>query len=949
MTPFAFVNIITTISAFFIAIFAIIKSKPIRLASILFAILNICIGLWTFGLGMTTIVHTRAQAVFWQTILYIGAIFIPVLFLHFIDNFMFKKVSKSILYIIYGASVFFLGTYFIGKFSDVGPIMSFNYYSKPGFFYPYFTAAFVLTVIYTYYIIFSSYRYLNIVQKNQIKYIIIASVINYIGGGLMTFLPVFGINIYPFGVFLLPFFSVLLFYAIVRHHLMDINVVIRKGLVYSTLVAIVTGLYIAFLNFSNQLIVKGNIQFPFTMSPVSALPLLTTIAYIFLGFVVLYRGSSPSINRSFFLLCLATAVYQISGVMLSSYPDTHLIMFYVKLCYTGVCFIPATFSHFIFNFSGYPRKNILIVFYLISFAFLGILWSGDLFINGYYGYNWSNIPKAGLLHPLFMIFAAFVYYFCLAILIRAYRAAKEPNRKNQLGILLLATTIYGFIAMDFIINYGYAKYPPGDVFLITSFAVFVYAIFRHNLMDLTHLLKKGIFYSVALGLISGAYLAFVYVFGYLVKNVSNAFSVISSALLIVMLAIIFQPLRDRIQDIIDTIFFRGKYDYQRTIRDLSLAARSIAGIDQLLEKVIDSIIETLKVSSVSIYLLDKEDNQYILRRSAHAASFVFSIDAEHPLIKYICSKKEAILLEDIKNNSDPTFEFMKKINAEIMLPIMSRQELIGIFCLGEKLSGESYGTDDIDLLSTLCNQMGISIENAMLYEDAMDAQNQMYMSDKLATVGMLAASLAHEIKNPIAAIKGFTHVIDKAVDEKDEEVIKDFKSVVPRQLDRINEIVEKLLTLSRPQRLKKERTDLNSILDEIIKLVQRQAMRQKVAIRKKFTPVPYITADSGQLTQAFLNLTLNAIQSMPSGGSLQIMTYSDNKSITIVIEDSGEGIPPDKIEHVFDPFYTTKTTGSGLGLAVTKKIIQDRHGRIEVESKVGKGSKFIVELPLAGK
>jgi signal transduction histidine kinase len=291
--------------------------------------------------------------------------------------------------------------------------------------------------------------------------------------------------------------------------------------------------------------------------------------------------------------------------------------------------------------------------------------------------------------------------------------------------------------------------------------------------------------------------------------------------------------------------------------------------------------------------------------------------------------------------------FMKEIGAAIIFPIITKDELVGFLCLGEKLSGEVYSDEDIDLLTTLCNQMGVSIENAMLYEDALEAQKKLYQADKLATVGALAAGLAHEIKNPIAAIKGFSQVIGKAVEENDAEAIKDFKDVVPRQLDRINEIVEKLLTLSRPPKLEKKKIDINVLLNEIVRLVEKQALKQRVEIVKSFEDLPQTLADPEQLTQAFLNLILNAIQSMPDGGQIEIRTkFMGTDRIVVEIIDNGMGIPKEKRSKIFDPFYTTKAGGSGLGLSVTQKIIIDHHGKIEVDSEVGKGTAFTVVLPI---
>jgi len=414
----------------------------------------------------------------------------------------------------------------------------------------------------------------------------------------------------------------------------------------------------------------------------------------------------------------------------------------------------------------------------------------------------------------------------------------------------------------------------------------------------------------------------------------------------IVFAVLFQPLRDKIQEFIDKVFFRGKYDYQKTLKELSLVARSIAGLDELLDKVLTAIVSVIKLNNASIYVLDKRGGQYFVRRSI-GIDIKRTLPENDDIIKQLASRKEAIMYDEVSKASGNISGFMKEIGAAIIFPIITKNELVGFLCLGEKLSGEVYSDEDIDLLTTLCNQMGVSIENAMLYEDALEAQKKLYQADKLATVGALAAGLAHEIKNPIAAIKGFSQVIGRAVAENDAEAIKDFKDVVPRQLDRINEIVEKLLTLSKPPKLEKKKIDINILLDEIVRLVEKQALKQRVEIVRSFEDLPQTLADPEQLTQAFLNLILNAIQSMPDGGQIEIRTrFMGTDRIIVEFIDNGAGIPKEKLAKIFDPFYTTKTGGSGLGLSVTQKIIIDHHGKIEVESGEGKGTAFRVVLPV---
>jgi len=785
----------------------------------------------------------------------------------------------------------------------------------------------------------------NQLKSQQIRYVLVA----YIGAvtGFVDYLPKYNIAIYPWGHISASIFILIIAYAILKHHLMDINIVIRKGLIYSILLGAISGLYIIFLNLSNNIIVGNTISIPFHI-PASAIPpLVSSLAFIALGLFVLLRGKNKEINIPFFCFCFFTFWWQFCMFFIFLFPSPQLAATWSKVVYSGIIFIPIAFTHFLLNFIKYKRKILIEIFYVIGFVFLILLWSTNRFISGYYSYKWGFYPRADYLHFVYLICLLIINSIGVYIAVKKYLDTKDEKTRKQFQSLFLAFCFYMCAAVDFLINYGIVFYPPGYIFILSSLFILVYAIYKYNLIELVAAIKKGIFYSLIIGLVTGIYMTSIYLFSYLIKNVSQSFSLIFSSLLMVVFAILFQPLRDKIQDFIDKVFFRGKYDYQKTLKELSLAARSIAGLDELLDKVLTAIVSVIKLNNASIYVLDKRGGQYIIRKSIGPDIKRSVVPENDDIVRQLTSKKEAIMYDEISKTSENIGSFMKEIGAAIVFPMIAKNELVGLLCLGDKLSGEVYSDEDIDLLTTLCNQMGVSIENAMLYEDALEAQKKLYQADKLATLGALAANFAHEIKNPIAAIKGFSQVIDRAVVEHDSEAIKDFKDVVPRQLDRINEIVEKLLTLSRPPKLEKKKIDINKLLEEIVKLMAIQALKQRVEIVKSFDDLPQTLADPEQLTQAFLNLILNAIQSMPEGGQIEIRTrFMGTDRIMVEFIDNGVGIPKEKLSRIFDPFYTTKESGSGLGLSVTQKIIIDHQGKIDVESEVGKGTKFSVLLPV---
>ena len=234
----------------------------------------------------------------------------------------------------------------------------------------------------------------------------------------------------------------------------------------------------------------------------------------------------------------------------------------------------------------------------------------------------------------------------------------------------------------------------------------------------------------------------------------------------------------------------------------------------------------------------------------------------------------------------------------------------------------------------------LSAENIKLYRGLIQA-------DKLGAIGVIAAGMAHEIKNPLASIKGLTQVLPENLDDK--EFIVKYIEIVPRQLDRINRIVEDLLAFSQPKELVVRPVDPEKVLTDVLRLVEGQCRKAGITVVTDCRPVPALQADPERLDQVFMNIILNAIQAMPNGGTVNVKCQMTNDKCLIEISDSGQGIPAEKLPNIFDPFYTTKERGSGLGLAVTYRIVKEHGGEITAESQAGKGTTFKIWLPTAPK
>jgi two-component system sensor histidine kinase AtoS len=266
-----------------------------------------------------------------------------------------------------------------------------------------------------------------------------------------------------------------------------------------------------------------------------------------------------------------------------------------------------------------------------------------------------------------------------------------------------------------------------------------------------------------------------------------------------------------------------------------------------------------------------------------------------------------------------------------------------------------------------------------IFEDLSPLQTlerRLHRADRLAALGQMAAGIAHEIKNPLASIRTFTELVSRK--HQDPNFVERFDRIVLREIDRVNLIVEELLELARPTRLQYTQVAVPSLLHRVVEAYSERLQQQHILLKTDFAaPIPALEADAEQLYRGFANIVLNAIEAMPMGGELRIACQPVPRSlfdvavpgdrevfteppagasvaldqyatdIEVVFSDTGEGIPAEQIDTLFTPFYTTKPKGTGLGLALTHKIIEEHRGHIRITSRVGHGTVVTVTLPPA--
>ena len=283
----------------------------------------------------------------------------------------------------------------------------------------------------------------------------------------------------------------------------------------------------------------------------------------------------------------------------------------------------------------------------------------------------------------------------------------------------------------------------------------------------------------------------------------------------------------------------------------------------------------------------------------------------------------------------------------VQRPMLELQERVAQISEGNLDAEVSFSrrNDEIGDLGRNFNHMAQQLRESRQEIETMH-RTQMSRAEHLATLGELAAGLAHEIRNPLAGIAGVVEIVGRDLPPTSpaREMVKDLK----QEINRINRILSDLLEAARPHPPSKLRGNLNTTVDHAVMLARQQVLSKPIEIQlEKDESLPEVEHDSDQITQVVLNLLLNAVQAIDGKGSVTVRLGKKDEFASVRVIDTGRGIPDERLPHIFRPFYTTRGNGTGLGLSLAQRIVEDHHGRIAVTSAVGEGSCFEVLLPFS--
>ncbi len=399
-----------------------------------------------------------------------------------------------------------------------------------------------------------------------------------------------------------------------------------------------------------------------------------------------------------------------------------------------------------------------------------------------------------------------------------------------------------------------------------------------------------------------------------------------------------------------------------TIFELSRNFNAVLNYETLLDSFVLTSMGQMGAAKAALYLpLELGKKEFHLARVKGSPPFPkeeIIIVPDGPFGKYIAALNRPVLTDEMaqKFSASDDIGFAGLFPSGLVIPLIFQTRLKGILILSAKASGQPFQDDDIEFLSILANQTAVSIENARLYESEMEALNKLQeaqqlllQSERLAALGEISAKVAHEVNNPLGIIKNYLSLIRRKPAEIGKE--SGYLDVVSQEIDRIAMIVRQLLDFHRPRVISFSQTDLSRIINEVIALISRQLEESNIKlILSAPEKIPMISAWPDGLKQVFINLFLNAKDALKNGGEINVIISCLKEDIVVRVRDSGPGIDPKHVPHIFEPFYTTKEAGggTGLGLSVCYGIIKNHNGSIEYCNK-REGGYFEIRLPIGNR
>lgn len=478
-----------------------------------------------------------------------------------------------------------------------------------------------------------------------------------------------------------------------------------------------------------------------------------------------------------------------------------------------------------------------------------------------------------------------------------------------------------------------------------------YAIVKHDLFEADAIIRRTVAWAILSVLIATVYLGGL---GLLDVVANPRRGRIGQIVFLLVIVAVFPRLRDRVQSAVDFLFARDRYDYGQTVGEASRALATLLDTDAVVDRILQTITGAMHVDFGAVWL--REGGTYRLHARAGSRSGPPpELNGGSPLVAALEADPEQILSDDAER---AVAAELRRCGASLVVPMSFEKRLSGFVGLGDKESGAWYSREDIGLLQTLANQGAVAVQNAGSYralaqvnEELRAAQSRLVEAERLAAIGELSAAVAHGIRNPLAGIKAAAQLarMDLPADHPMQESIHDILS----ESQKLEARIKTLLDFAKPFEPHPSRREIKPLVESAVTSLRSQMSEHNVEVQVDIEPRDLAAdIDGAQIEEVLLALMSNAVEAMSGAGRkagrirVSGRPGADSDRVLLLVADNGPGIPADQLGRVFRLFFTTKSSGTGFGLAVAKKVVERHGGTIEVTSAPGEGACFHIDLPV---
>lgn len=485
---------------------------------------------------------------------------------------------------------------------------------------------------------------------------------------------------------------------------------------------------------------------------------------------------------------------------------------------------------------------------------------------------------------------------------------------------------------------------------LTGYLYFVYlSILDYRLLELQEILGRTTLLAVAGGILSALHIVLVKLSG---DSLAAAILYIFIATL--ALLVLYRPVRGYLERKIESMFFGNTYEIKEIAQILGQRMLKTRRPEELIELMLKEFARLMRVTDVCAYIWNHRVGKYVFAgaRGTQIGDLPDTLIAD-PLISALSERGAPLIRDDLESLAERDIGAEKRsevyqilaamdaLHVELLVPLLGAEGCIGFFGFQDERALEGYTQSEVRSFVGVANTASILLENFR-------ANEELGERERLASMGEMAAGLAHEIRNPLGSIKGAVQYLEDEVEVS--ETAREFFDVIIEETDRLSSVVEEFLDYSRKPVLRTRPLDLSDLAARILRQIELDSSEADVQIHAELADdLPAAMADPNRVKQVLINLVQNAASLMAGGGNVWVRTGTDEtrSHVWFSVKDDGPGMDEETRNHIFTPFFTTREGGSGLGLSICHRIIEGHGGSMEVRSAPGEGSEFRVRLPLA--